>query len=226
MLVLLCLTHLWLSRPIQGQQTRPLITRGVILALLGGAIAFSPMMSRWGHHVLSVRNQHGQMHRFATTVVQGPVAVNDLGVVAWNNPYGVVDLVGLGSDEVRHWRVSRVRPTAGVLREAWTLGLLNPSTKDFIRDASLPPKLSPSAMRDLIERRGVKVIMIYEHWFPEVPSSWRRLGTLVTSPPDSAASRRVAFWAVNGSVAAELTPGLQRWITDLPEGVSFEAEAD
>lgn len=41
--------------------------------------------------------QHVQMHRFATEWWRAPVAVNDLGRVAWRNPNYVLDLWGLGS---------------------------------------------------------------------------------------------------------------------------------
>lgn len=54
---------------------------------------------------LAARNiyeQQGQMSRFAREFYRAPVAVNDLGYVAWRNPNYVLDLVGLGSEEVRH----------------------------------------------------------------------------------------------------------------------------
>jgi hypothetical protein len=56
---------------------------------------------------LAARNiyeQQGQMSRFARELYRAPVAVNDLGYVAWRNPNYVLDLVGLGSEEVRQER--------------------------------------------------------------------------------------------------------------------------
>lgn len=49
------------------------------------------------------RQQH-QMHRFARDYWQGPVGVNDLGQVAYDNDHYVLDLWGLGSQEARHVR--------------------------------------------------------------------------------------------------------------------------
>ena len=41
------------------------------------------------------------MHRFVAGFYRGPVAVNDLGLVAYHNPYFVLDLCGLASEEAR-----------------------------------------------------------------------------------------------------------------------------
>lgn len=49
----------------------------------------------------NVYQQQYQMHRFATEFHRGPVAVNDLGWVSYRNDMGVLDLFGLGSEEVR-----------------------------------------------------------------------------------------------------------------------------
>jgi hypothetical protein len=49
----------------------------------------------------NVYEQHAQMSRFLIEFYQAPVAVNDLGYVAWRNPYYVLDIFGLGSEEVR-----------------------------------------------------------------------------------------------------------------------------
>ncbi|HEX2205003.1 MAG TPA: hypothetical protein VHG91_16960 [Longimicrobium sp.] len=47
----------------------------------------------------NIHVQHGQMHRFATDYWRAPVAVNDLGRVAFRNDAYVLDLWGLGSAE-------------------------------------------------------------------------------------------------------------------------------
>lgn len=54
-----------------------------------------------------VHLQQFQMHRFAVEFWQKPVAVNDLGWVAYGNPNYVLDLDGLGSEAVR---VARANP--------------------------------------------------------------------------------------------------------------------
>lgn len=54
--------------------------------------------------------QHYQMHRFAQDYLQAPVAVNDLGLVAYHNPNYVLDLWGLGSEIARKARASAASP--------------------------------------------------------------------------------------------------------------------
>ncbi|MCA1402029.1 hypothetical protein [Bradyrhizobium sp. BRP56] len=48
-----------------------------------------------------VYEQHYQLGRFAQQLYRRPIAVNDLGLVAWGNPNFVLDLWGLGSERVR-----------------------------------------------------------------------------------------------------------------------------
>lgn len=53
--------------------------------------------------------QQHQMHRMAADLYRGAVAVNDIGQVSYRNPYPVLDLWGLGSEETRLAR--RADPT-------------------------------------------------------------------------------------------------------------------
>jgi hypothetical protein len=55
--------------------------------------------------------QQYQMHRFAVEYWKQPVAVNDLGWVSYNNPSFVLDLYGLGSEEVRRLKMTGVYDT-------------------------------------------------------------------------------------------------------------------
>jgi len=48
--------------------------------------------------------QQFQMRRFLVDFVKMPALVNDAGLTAYRNPNGIVDIVGLGSEEVRHLR--------------------------------------------------------------------------------------------------------------------------
>ena len=57
----------------------------------------------------NIYRQQYQMHRFVTECWQAPVAVNDLGWVAFDNPYYVLDLWGLGSEAAR---IARRNPEA------------------------------------------------------------------------------------------------------------------
>ncbi|MBB5058679.1 hypothetical protein HDF16_003393 [Granulicella aggregans] len=49
----------------------------------------------------NVYEQQLQMHRFIDGYYRAPVAVNDLGLVSYHNPYPVLDLGGLGSETAR-----------------------------------------------------------------------------------------------------------------------------
>lgn len=67
----------------------------VLAAPYAYATVVTPLASR------GIYAQHYQMHRFVTEFWKGPVAVNDIGYVSYQNPRFVLDLWGLGSEEVR-----------------------------------------------------------------------------------------------------------------------------
>ena len=54
----------------------------------------------------NIYEQQYQMGRFAREIYNRPVAVNDLGLVAYKNTNFVLDLWGLGSEEVRKAKLS------------------------------------------------------------------------------------------------------------------------
>jgi hypothetical protein len=60
-----------------------------------GATFKSPLAAR------NIYEQQYQMHRFVVDFWKRPVAVNDLGWVSYKNEFYVLDLVGLGSEDVR-----------------------------------------------------------------------------------------------------------------------------
>lgn len=83
-----------------GQQITLL---GVVLVLVfpyGQVLYRTPEASR------NIYEQQYQMHRFATEFYPGPVAVNDLGWMTYQNDLFVLDLWGLGSDEVRRLKMT------------------------------------------------------------------------------------------------------------------------
>jgi hypothetical protein len=55
----------------------------------------------------NIYEQQCQMRRFAVDYYRAPVAVNDLGYVAWHNDHYVLDLFGLGSRRALAFRFSR-----------------------------------------------------------------------------------------------------------------------
>jgi hypothetical protein len=48
--------------------------------------------------------QQYQMHRLLVDFVRAPALINDAGLTAYRNPYGIVDIVGLGSEKIRRLR--------------------------------------------------------------------------------------------------------------------------
>ncbi len=54
-----------------------------------------------------IYDQQYQMRRFAQDFYREPVGVNDLGLVSYGNSHYVLDLVGLGSEEVRKLRSNK-----------------------------------------------------------------------------------------------------------------------
>lgn len=59
------------------------------------AVFITPFSSR------SIYEQQYQMHRFVTEYFPYPAAVNDLGLVSYQNDHFILDLFGLGSEKVR-----------------------------------------------------------------------------------------------------------------------------
>jgi hypothetical protein len=95
------------------------------LALLAGLVGL-PYVSTVQRTPAASRNiyeQQYQMHRFATQFFPAPVAVNDLGWVAYRNDGYVLDLWGLGSEEVRTLtrREGRTAETVGRLAAAHSI---------------------------------------------------------------------------------------------------------
>jgi len=74
----------------------------VVLAFVGSVYTYRTLFVPLGAN--NVYEQHCQMHRFATQFWQDDVAVNDLGRASYQNPYYVLDLWGLGSEQVRRAR--------------------------------------------------------------------------------------------------------------------------
>lgn len=71
--------------------------------LLGGSVLvgkpYYTRLTRIPDASANIYEQQYQMHRFAVDYLKAPVAVNDLGWVAYRNPYYVLDLWGLASPQ-------------------------------------------------------------------------------------------------------------------------------
>lgn len=58
----------------------------------------------------NIYEQQLQMHNFVDKFYKGPVAINDLGLSSYHNPYPVLDLGGLGSEKARLLLASHALP--------------------------------------------------------------------------------------------------------------------
>jgi hypothetical protein len=77
----------------------------VLLVLALGAAAYGPVTLDAPDRARSIHDQQYQMHRFAGQLGE-PVAVNDLGHVAYESEEEVLDLWGLGDEEARRARAA------------------------------------------------------------------------------------------------------------------------
>ncbi len=96
--------------------------RGVLLlGFLYLSFSYSAWLVQMGRYgALGIYSQQRNMSTFVKEVYQQPVAVNDLGYVAWNNPNYVLDLWGLASYRALSTRLDDPHPgwAGEVVREA------------------------------------------------------------------------------------------------------------
>jgi hypothetical protein len=148
--------------------------------------------------------QQQQMARFVADYYPKPVAVNDLGSVAFASDSYVLDLWGLASQEALAERKAQEQS--------------KPSANDV------------SWMQQLVNKHNVGLAMIYysdtgdaNGWFEKVPSNWIKLGELqMTALGVSVSKREVVFFATSEKAAAELRPKLEAFSKTLPRLSHFE----
>lgn len=79
----------------------------ITAALAGGLFTYGPYaLAVYAWNPKAIAAQHGEMARFAKEYLKSPVAVNDIGYIAWQNPDYVLDLWGLASPEALALRLS------------------------------------------------------------------------------------------------------------------------
>lgn len=92
---------------------------GVGLAVIAGVPAYQVDFYReYAWNPAAIHLQHAQMARFVHSELKAPVAVNDLGWVAWRNDDFVYDLWGLGSRE------ALIARAGGAAADGWAGPLL------------------------------------------------------------------------------------------------------
>lgn len=177
----------------RDQLKSPGMKLGVVFGLLLISIPYlnntyrTPLASR------NIYQQQYQMHRFAIEYWKKPVAVNDLGWVSYHNPSYVLDLWGLGSEEVRKMKL---------------LG-----------------DLSAESLQKITDKKNVNLIMIYDIWYKNVPSSWTKVAELKTSQV-SAADGTVSFYVTPKVDLLKIRMLLQQFAKTLPSGASLVIEPD
>jgi len=148
----------------------------------------------------AAQNMYGQqyqMRRFVQDYYKMPVAVNDLGLVSYGNPKYVLDLWGLGSEEVRLMKLKR--------------------------------QYGVDQIASLVDHREVKLIMIYDHWYPQkIPAKWIKLAELDT-PQVTAGGETVSFYATPDADRPRIVEQLKKLQPTLPPQDSLrilDARAD
>jgi hypothetical protein len=112
--IMLLATCYVLSEAIK--QVEPTCWRIAMCALGLTMLSFSFCETTWNTPAAArnVYEQQWQMHRFVTEFFPHPVAVNDLGAVSYRNERFVLDLWGLGSEEVRKLRKDNKMTADGI----------------------------------------------------------------------------------------------------------------
>jgi hypothetical protein len=82
-------------------RSRVVLVLGAFAALLLVGARYVNSMAQVPKAANNVYEQQLQMHRFIDGYYRSPVAVNDLGLISYHNPYPVLDLGGLGSEKAR-----------------------------------------------------------------------------------------------------------------------------
>jgi hypothetical protein len=91
----------WLTRARWWQVMIACLAVGYLGLIYLRTVEHTPEAAR------GIYEQQYQMRRFVVDFYRRPVAVNDIGWVSYRNPNYVLDIVGLGSEEVREARMSQ-----------------------------------------------------------------------------------------------------------------------
>lgn len=162
------------------------------LALLGGVLTYAPYIPNNLANMRAIHLQQAQMARFAKDHVKAPVAVNDLGYVAWRNPNYVLDLWGLAySPALQLRRSGDCKSWVDMLADERGVRVA------MIYDDWLGCNLGP----DWVRLGGL--------WTDDAA------GAFLGGP-------EVAFYARNAAEAAGLQADLSDWAEGLPEGARWE----
>ena len=183
-----------------------------VLMLASGRSLYGLVVTPFATHEL-YRQQY-LMGRFVREVLRAPVAVNDLGLVAFRTPYFVVDLSGLGSPEVPETRKEfpgmawadtlcrRHGVRVAMIYESWfPIPPASWKRVGVLRLSATPDVPAPGALAMLVRL------------------AHRRRGTTVVVAAD-----RVSFYAVLPEDGNRVRESLERFRPRLVEGAELVLE--
>ena len=171
------------------------VKQGVMaIALIGGVATYSPYIPNNLANMRAVHLQHAQMARFAHQHVNGSVAINDLGYIAWTNPNYVLDWWGLGSATALKHRKSADCDT-------WQSDMAD------ARDVRVAMIYDHWFDCDLRDQGWVRLGGL---WVDDAA------GAFLGGP-------EVSFYTRTSSEAASLQTELTQWASSLPKGARWEA---
>lgn len=174
-----------------GVRIGPLPQGAAVLALAVTAFNVLPtLIGSYSWNTRAIHLQQGQMARFAVAFLKAPVAVNDIGMVAWKTDSYVLDLWGLASTEALGLRVA---------------------------DAA---QRTPGWAGKLAARDGVGYAMIYDQWLPgAMGDGWRLVAHLTMDPPKGQlGSFDVSFYAMGASHEQLMRAAVHAFAPTLPQG--------
>ncbi len=179
-----------LARLVAGR--RRLALAGLVLAALwaGKHQVLSTLTTPWSAN--NIYQMHGQMHRFAVDYWRDATGVNDVGWISFRNPYPVLDLWGLASEEAR-----RLRKTS--TGNAWAERLAAEHGVDLLM-----------IFEDWFIELG------------PLPPSWDKVAALtVAGPAIQVPHRTIDFFLRNSTRRRELVLALEAFRPTLPPGVEL-----
>ncbi len=90
-----------LRKELSNRKTRTRVFAGAAACFLLFGFPYLRITALVPHTSNNIYEQQLQTHRFIDGFYRGPVAVNDLGLATYHNPYPILDLDGLGSEQAR-----------------------------------------------------------------------------------------------------------------------------
>jgi hypothetical protein len=151
------------------------------------ALCTVPLASR------NIYEQQYQLHRLLTEAFPYPVAVNDLGLTSFRNDRYVLDVYGLGNEEIRR-----------TLQQAAASTVVRQTTARLAR------------------QHGVRAALVLRAMRSRVPEEWPLVAQLHSRPPRITASASdVDVYAAGPENESALTAALRSFEPTLPPGTTL-----